>query len=383
VRPHNGESRKEATQTAKNPLRTLRLCRVTPFYTVDPTTADFKNSLYVYGPSYWRYDVYSDFDTYWNTGGPDDVYVSQSGASYRGGHAVLLIGWDDARGAFLCKNSWGTYAGPNGDGTFWIAYSDHYNDLRFGMSNFSLTSLGCSTDADCDDGIFCNGAETCVGGACQDGTPLNCSDDGNPCNGGEVCSELTQACDHTGDPCGPGTECVPQGDGYLCRPLSCGTNGCEAGEDCNNCPEDCISGSGGSGDCSPCFKGVCDSVCHPKKDLEGCPDCAPSWCCGDGICEGEENGTNCDIDCGAPPVCPDGTCDPGEDQCNCAQDCGTPPSSEAGSCSDGIDNDCDGPVDCGDADCASDPECSCDPRGEPCSDNSECCSNRCHRGKCK
>jgi hypothetical protein len=49
-----------------------------------------------------------------------------------------------------------------------------------------------------------------------------------------------------------------------------------------------------------------------------------------------------------------------------------------------LDNDCDTFIDCADlVDCGSDPVCWCLPRGEVCSDNSECCSNRCHRGECK
>jgi hypothetical protein len=59
------------------------------------------------------------------------------------------------------------------------------------------------------------------------------------------------------------------------------------------------------------------------------------YCCGDGVCEGAEDETNCAIDCGGPS-CGDGNCDPGEDECNCAQDCGTPPSTET-VCDDGID----------------------------------------------
>jgi len=115
--------------------------RVTGWHTVSQTTADFKTSCYNEGPSYWRFDVYRDFSYsgtgFWNEAGPGDVYVN-SGGIKRGGHAVLIIGWDDSKGAFLCKNSWGATAGPNGDGTFWIAYSGHYYNLGFGMANFDL-----------------------------------------------------------------------------------------------------------------------------------------------------------------------------------------------------------------------------------------------------
>ena len=102
---------------------------------------DFRTSCFDEGPSYWRFTVYSDFAYngrgYWYAAGPGDVYVTTEGFA-RGGHAVLLIGWDDNKGAYLCKNSWGATAGPNGDGTFWIAYNGHLHNLSFGMANFDL-----------------------------------------------------------------------------------------------------------------------------------------------------------------------------------------------------------------------------------------------------
>jgi hypothetical protein len=267
--------------------------RVIDWHTVDQTTADFKTSLYTYGPSYWRFNVYSDFDIYWSSGNQDDVYVSEQGYTFRGGHAVLLIGWDDSRGAFLCKNSWGS-GGPNGDGTFWIAYAGHYYSLGFGMSNFSLTTVGCEMDAECDDGLYCNGAETCSEGACQPGRP-SCPDDGLFCNGTEVCYEDSDACGQTGDPCAAGTECDEVED--LCVLPNCPSGTCDEGEDCNNCPADCPSGSGG-GSCSACFKGVCNGECHPRKEGPDCADCAPTFCCGDGHCDPGEDATSCPIDCG-------------------------------------------------------------------------------------
>ena len=336
---------------------------------------DFKNSLYTYGPSYWRYDVHQDFYDYWNYGSPGDVYVNQSN-DFKGGHAVLLIGWDDSIGAYLCKNSWGTTGGPNGDGTFWIAYSEHANGLNFGMVNFSLTALTCSSDAECDDGIYCNGTETCVDGACQDGTPPDCPDDGLFCNGSEVCDEANPGvCGHTGDPCGPGFECDENTD--QCDSL-CGNGVCNEGENCNNCSNDCISGSGG-GTPEACWK--YDGICHPKKETAACADCSPGFCCGDGVCEGEEDSDSCAIDCGPPPVCDDGNCDPGEDECSCPSDCGEPQSSEVGFCSDGVDNDCDDVIDCDDDDCDDDPVCNCGVKGDPCGANSECCSGKCHPKK--
>lgn len=56
-------------------------------------------------------------------------------------------------------------------------------------------------------------------------------------------------------------------------------------------------------------------------------------------------------------------------------------------CDDGSDNDCDGQADCSDSDCASDPICdgggdACVnpgglPKGDGCSDDADCCSNKC------
>jgi C1A family cysteine protease len=330
--------------------------RVDNWHTVSATTAAFKDSLYYDGPSYWRYNVYSDFDTYWSTGQPGEVYTSEAGATYRGGHAVLLIGWDDTKQAFLCKNSWGTYGGPNDDGTFWIAYSGHYNGLSFGMSNFDVVSLGCDTDAQCDNGQYCDGAETCVNSVCQNGTPPSCPDDNLWCTGNEFCNEATDSCDFSGNPCDGGTVCNENTD--TCELPNCGNGVCDEGENCNNCSSDCISGTAG-GTCGACFKGVCDGSCHPRKEDTTCSDCAPGFCCGDGTCSGEEDVSNCAIDCqvscGSDTECDDGQ------WCNGAETC------SAGSCQAGT------PVDCP-------PGQVCDEGSDSCKDPVDC--SACHNGVC-
>ena len=330
--------------------------RITAFYTVPATTGDFKTSLLNDGPSYWRFTVYDDFYTYWNQYSPGAVYVNQEGSNYRGGHAVLLIGWDDAKNAFLCKNSWGS-GGPNGDGTFWIAYSGHTNNLGFGMVNFTVVALDtCTSNEQCDDGVYCNGIEACVAGVCQAGTPVSCADNGVYCDGVEVCDEASQSCVSRNPPC-EGQSCIEEGQ--YCEPLSCGNGTCDLGENCHNCP-DCISGPG-RGTVADCFKGVADGICHPKKETEACIDCSPSYCCGDGVCTPPETSDNCLIDCGNEPA--------------------------VEICDNGVDDDGDGLVDCDDLDCTNSTICKPEPppgcaaKKDSCNIDSDCCSGRCNESK--
>ena len=70
---------------------------------------------------------------------------------------------------------------------------------------------GCQSDAECDDGIYCNGAEECVNNVCQAGTPVIC-DDEISCTV-DSCNEITEDCSF-----------VP--DDNLCYPLPEGCTSC-------------------------------------------------------------------------------------------------------------------------------------------------------------
>jgi len=79
-----------------------------------PSVAAIKNAIYTYGGV--SACVYADdfFAAY--TGG-----VFSSTKQYSSiNHAILLVGWDDAKGAWLLKNSWGPGWGV--DGFMWINY---------------------------------------------------------------------------------------------------------------------------------------------------------------------------------------------------------------------------------------------------------------------
>ncbi|MBZ0274422.1 hypothetical protein K8I61_20490 [bacterium] len=65
----------------------------------------------------------------------------------------------------------------------------------------------CVIDEHCDDHDWCTGAETCVNYHCVEGEAPLCEDDGLFCNGEESCSFKDQDCAHSGNPCAEGTIC--------------------------------------------------------------------------------------------------------------------------------------------------------------------------------
>ena len=74
--------------------------------------------------------VYSDFPAY--TKGVYERTTDQA----EGGHCVCCVGYDNARQAWLCKNSWGTGWGE--DGFFWIGYEQCGIDaMMWGIEGFS------------------------------------------------------------------------------------------------------------------------------------------------------------------------------------------------------------------------------------------------------
>ncbi len=79
------------------------------------STSSIKDYLVNYGPLVVTYAVYQDFDDYWNdpSAWPDEVYYHHYG-DLRGYHAVVLVGYDDNGGYWICRNSWGTSGGLNG-----------------------------------------------------------------------------------------------------------------------------------------------------------------------------------------------------------------------------------------------------------------------------
>jgi C1A family cysteine protease len=99
--------------------------------TTSTTAAALKNALNTYGPLVTTMDVYSDFYYY------DSGVYSYTYGDYQGGHAILLVGYDDAGQYFICKNSWGTGWGESG--YFRIAYSEINSVVDFGDWTIAYT----------------------------------------------------------------------------------------------------------------------------------------------------------------------------------------------------------------------------------------------------
>jgi C1A family cysteine protease len=76
------------------------------YYSV-PSVSAIKNAIYTYGPISVCVAVDSYFQAY--SGG-----VFNANTATQIDHAVMLVGWDDANGCWIMKNSWGTGWGESG-----------------------------------------------------------------------------------------------------------------------------------------------------------------------------------------------------------------------------------------------------------------------------
>ncbi len=228
----------------------------------------------------------------------------------------------------------------------------------------------CDGNDDCDDGLYCNGEETCNlgSGECEAGT-APCPDDGLWCNGAEGCDEAGDQCTTTGDPCPDdglfctGTEdCDEAGDQCTSTGDPCGDDGlwCNGAESCDEAGDQCATTG------NPCRDDVL--FCN---GTEGCDEAADQCtnsgdpCPDDNLfCNGAESCDEDEDQCattGNP--CPDDglycngaeTCDEDGDQC----ETGDTPCMED-------DLFCNGQESCNEEDDT------CQSSGDPCAQQEEC-----------
>lgn len=107
------------TNPASRPLRSVTWAFVDPAVEI-PTVAQIKQAMCEHGPISVSMRCVSDTIFSYKSGIYNEpVYASNAGQ----GHAVILVGWDDTKGAWLMKNSWGTDWGESG--FCWIAYGSN------------------------------------------------------------------------------------------------------------------------------------------------------------------------------------------------------------------------------------------------------------------
>ncbi len=192
---------------------------------------------------------------------------------------------------------------------------------------------GCTTDPECDDGLFCNGVETCVASACQVGTPVDC-DDGVGCTD-DSCNEATNQCDNVPN----NANCD---NGLFCD----GLETCDSMSDCQ------------AGTVLNCDDGVGCTNDSCNEGTDQCDNVASNATCDDGLfCNGAET-CSAMLDCQAGgDACPGQSCDEladacveclGDPECDDGNDCNGVEMCVLNSCVNGT------PVDCGamDDDCA-------------------------------
>ena len=217
-----------------------------------------------------------------------------------------------------------------------------------------------NNSAPCDDGLFCNGEDTCAAGSCS-------AHDGDPCAGGGECADT---CNETADSCllPAGTACTDDGNG--CTDDVCNSAGkcthppnsdpCDDGLFCTS-GDLCVNGvcSGQTPTCAA--GGDCNDACSESADHcfnpagSACTDdgdvCTDDVCDGAGTCDHPNNTAPCDdgVFCNGPDTCAAGACtvhagDPcpgpdGDDDCvetcNEAADACSLNDSDGAACDDG------------------------------------------------
>ena len=224
---------------------------------------------------------------------------------------------------YLCANGYGDYDTDGYDSL--VCGGDDCNDrdeninpgqveLCNGFDDNCNDATDEGGDALCDNGLWCDGAETCLGeSGCDVGAPP-CVEDGLWCNGAATCDEAADQCGHEFP---GGTRCSD--DGLWCN----GSELCDEDADAcyhemtplERCPDDILWCNG----IESCDEDN-DACVHEMTPQERCPDDA-LWCNGAEVCD--ETADICVHETTAELLCPDDgaycsgieSCDEDNDQC--------------------------------------------------------------------
>jgi hypothetical protein len=128
----------------------------------------------------------------------------------------------------------------------------------------------CEIDEECDDGTFCNGADTCELGVCVHA--------GDPCSDPATCNEHDARCD-----CDDGNACTDED--YVRSDGACAGSPTISDRPCTSCS---VPGACGccAGSCVPVNEndqcGSCSLVCMPPETCMPSPSrlCGWAYCCG-------------------------------------------------------------------------------------------------------
>ena len=259
----------------------LNLETISGWEWIPNTVVDIKTALYENGTIPCGMAVFDDFRFY-----EEGVYEHLWG-TYLGGHAVIIIGWDDENQCWICKNSWGTSWGEGYDaepgGYFRIAWGNSY----IGDSAVKLyfaPVVNCSSNFDCNDDNPCTG-DICINPGTVESYCENSpvSDNTSPagCEAGNICCDgqcVTPVCSNDGD-------CS---DEYDCTIDTCNYP--------NSCNASCINTWPACGIEDGCCGPNCLSSTDPDCTVTCLPVGAPceddSECCS-GRCRGRPGGKTC------------------------------------------------------------------------------------------
>ncbi len=236
----------------------------------------------------------------------------------------------------------------------------------------------------CNDGLFCNGADTCSAGSCTVHA-------GNPCPPPDGDANCSESCNESLDNCtGPDPNGSACNDGLFCNGSDSCNNGACSVHSGNPCP-----GTDGDGNCAEsCFEAgrTCTasdpngSLCNDGNATTTNDVCSAGVCTGTPIPVNCDDGNPCTVDAVSGTTCTH-TAAPTGTSCTDGLFCNGADSCSGGSCSVHAGNPCPGPD--GDANChescneTTDACTANDPNGSTCNDgNSSTNNDVCSAGNC-